>query len=284
MTPFSSSRFLRPATAILALLAVAPAFLSAGGPPAAGAKAKGAVARSAPKPFISLAPSVVMLQGKTGESFRRTLQMTNGTPIPLTFRMMAMDVVVQNGKREFVPAGEMPGSIAATAVFSPQEITIQPHQSGSVNVTMTVPQQTAIRAVVVEFRGMNPIATAFKTRATATASLGALVTFSLSGNVQIDVSPLKITAQSPTTNAAITTWLQNTGSDPGIVKGEAAILSQTGTLSAKAPITEQRLLPGEHLPFKAELPVELQPGRYRAFATFLCAGQTITETANFEVR
>lgn len=278
-------RGMRRGAAALILLAAAPTLLCARvEKPTAPRPKKETVAKAEPKPFISLSPSVVMLQGKPSESFRRTLQMTNGTPIPMTFRMMAMDVVVKNGKRTFVPAGEMPDSIAATAVFSVPQITIPPHQAGTVNVTLTVPQETPIRAVVVEFRGVNRIATPFATKATATASLGALVTFSLSGNVRIDSTPLRVQTQSPTENAAVEAWLRNTGTDPAVAKGEAAVLSQTGQLLTKAAIPQERLLPGERLPFKAEFPVELQPGRYRVFATFLCAGKTITETAKLEVR
>jgi hypothetical protein len=241
-------------------------------------------AKPTPKPFISLSPSVVMLQGEPGESFKRSFQMTNGTPVPLTFRMLALDAVVNDGKRVFLQAGETPGSIAATAVFSVPQITIAPHQAGQVSVTLTAPPKTAIRAVVVEFHGMNPIATPFQTKAMATASLGALVTFTLSGNVQIDASPLEIEGQSPTTNAAVSTWLRNTGTDPVVVEGMAAILNQNKQLSAKAPFPTQRLLPGERLLFKSELPVELEPGQYRVFVTFLCAGKTVTESTNLQVQ
>lgn len=270
------------AAAVMALLAT-PAFLYAGaGRPSPTKASKASIVTR--KPFISLSPSVVMLQGKPDESFQKTLRMMNGTPIPLTFRMQAMDVKVENGKREFVPAGEMPGSIAATAVFSVPEITIAPYHSGKVSVTLTAPPQTPIRAVVVEFRGTNPIATPFKAKATATASLGSLITFSLSNNVQIDASQLRIAGQSPTRNAAVEALLRNNGSDPGVVAGEVAILKQAGGIYTKASFATQRLLPGEELPFKAELPVELQPGQYRVFATFLCNGKTITETANYKVR
>lgn len=283
MARFLRSRWMWQATAALIVLA-APAFLCAREGKSPAPKKDAAAAKVELKPFISLAPSVVMLHGKAGESYQRTLQMTNGTPIPMTFRMMAMDVAVKDGRREFVPAGEMPGSIAATAVFSVPQITIAPHKAGKVNVTLTVPPQSPVRAVVVEFRGTNPIATSLKNKAKATASLGALVTFSLAKNVEIDAAPLEIKDQTPTTNASITAWLRNSGSDPGLVAGEAAILNQSGKLFTKAPIPEERLLPGERLPFKAELPVELQPGQYRAYVTFLCNGKTITETANFEVR
>ena len=64
--------------------------------------------------------------------------MTNATGVPLTFDLVAQDVVVSAGKRSFVAAGDSPHSIAATAVFVPRSVTIPAGQARSVKLTVTV--------------------------------------------------------------------------------------------------------------------------------------------------
>jgi hypothetical protein len=61
-------------------------------------------------------------------------------------------------------------------------------------------------------------------------------------------------------------------------------LSETGTLVGKASFEEQRLLPGERLPFRAEYPAELKSGHYRVFASFQYEEKVITNSKDFTVR
>ena len=69
-----------------------------------------------------------MLTGQPGQAYRQTLRLTNHTSRELAFRLEAQDVVVDEGRRLFVAAGERSGSIAATAVFSPKEVVIAPRR------------------------------------------------------------------------------------------------------------------------------------------------------------
>ena len=71
---------------------------------------------------ISLSTAVVELRGAFGQSTSQTFTMSNRTGIDLEFELIAQDVIVRGGKRIFVDAGELPGGIAATAVFSPKQI------------------------------------------------------------------------------------------------------------------------------------------------------------------
>ena len=71
--------------------------------------------------------------------------------------MVAEDVVVQDGKRGFVPAGETAGGIAATAVFTQKQVVVKPGQSASVGVTFTVPPETPLRAAIALFRGLTKV-------------------------------------------------------------------------------------------------------------------------------
>ena len=114
-----------------------------------------------------------------------------------------------------------------------------------------------------------------------TASLGTLVTFSLSHDYQISAAPLKVNPQTPTKNIAISTWLTNTGTDPVVPRGAAVILNAVGALVGKASFKPQRLLPGERLLFTADYPSELKPGSYHALASFIVEGKTLTYAVDF---
>jgi hypothetical protein len=230
---------------------------------------------------VSLAPAVVMVRCKPGQSYTQTLTVTNQTQQEFMFEMVAQDVVVRDGKRGLVPAGETPRGIAATAVFSQKQVVVKPGQSATVGVTFTMPPETPLRAAIALFRGLNKVSSGGPVM--MTASLGALFTFTVSENFQIEGLPVAVRAQSATANVGISQVLTNTGSEPVIAGGMAALLNEAGTLVGKAPFEEQRLLPGERLPFRAEYPVELKPGRYRAIASFQYEEKVITNSMGFTV-
>jgi hypothetical protein len=230
---------------------------------------------------VSLAPAVAMVRCKLGQSYTQVLTLMNQTQQEFAFEMVAQDVVVRDGNRGFVPAGETVRGIAATAVFSQKEIVVKPGQSATVGVTFTVPPETSLRAAVALFRGLNKVSSGGPVM--MTASLGALFTFTVSENFQIEGSPLTVSPQSATANLGISQVLTNTGSEPVIAGGIAALLNETGTLVGKTSFEEQRLLPGEQLTFRAEYPSELKTGRYHVFASFQYEDKVITNSRDFTV-
>ena len=74
-------------------------------------------AQDASKPSISLSPAVIMAKGNFGQGLTQTLTLSNQTGRDFAFELVAEDVIIKDGKRVFVPAGETPNSIATTAVF-----------------------------------------------------------------------------------------------------------------------------------------------------------------------
>ncbi|MGH9523301.1 MAG: hypothetical protein ACRD3E_12310 [Terriglobales bacterium] len=234
-------------------------------------------------PSLSLSPAVVMTNGSFGQSITQTLMLTNGTSRPMAFDMVAEDAVVRDGKRVFVAAGEMPGSIAATAVFSTPMVLVQPFSNATVDVRFTVPQGTNVRAVVALFRGTDKIPSG-RGAVSMTASLGTLITFNMSNQIHVAADPLTTIGQTDVTNAVIGDWVTNTGNEPVIPAGMVAVLDSTGALVSKAELPAQRLLPGERLEFKAECPTALPPGSYRVLASYEFEGQTITKTGELTVR
>lgn len=257
------------------------------------ASAPPAAERAAPSPLlpaagastmrssVSLSPAVAVVNCKFGQSTTQTLTLTNRTDQELVFEMIAEDVIVKDGKRIFVAAGETPGGIAFTAVFSRKEVVIQPLQFASVSVTFTLPEDTPLRAAVALFRGSTKLSGGSAIK--MTASLGTLFTFAVSRNFEVESAPLALTPQSATANLGISQVLTNTGSDPFVANGIAAVLNQAGAIVGKATFEPQRLLPGERLPFKAEYSTELKTGHYRVLASFQYEEKVITSSSDFTV-
>lgn len=234
-------------------------------------------------PSLSLSPAVVMTKGGFGQSITQTLILTNGTSRAMAFDMVAEDAIVRDGKRVFVSAGELPGSIAATAVFSKPSVIVPPFGNASVDVRFTVPSTTEIRAVVALFHGTDKIPSGVGS-VSMTASLGTLITFNMSDAIEVSADAIQTTAQTEMTNAVIGEWLTNTGHEPVIPSGMVAVLDSTGSLVSKAELPAQRLLPGERLQFKAECPTALPAGSYRVFASYEFEGKTLTKAGELTVR
>src|SRR5947209_2175563 len=234
------------------------------------------------KPSISLSPAVVMAKGSFSQTLAQTLTLTNQTARDFAFEMVAEDVIIKDGKRVFVAAGETPNSIAASAVFTQKTILVKPFSSVSVDVRLTLPAQTNIRAVVAMFRGTDKLPTS-SGAVGMTASLGSLITFNLTNNVKLQPEPVRVIPASETANMKIAQWISNSGTEPVLPEGAAAVLNSGGALIGKAIFDPQRLLPGERLEFSAEYPGELPSGKYRALCSFQFEGKTQTTEAAFEV-
>jgi len=230
-------------------------------------------------PALSLSPAVVMTKGSYGQSITQTLVLTNDTSREMTFDMLAQDVIVRDGQRAFVNAGELAGSIAATAVFSTPTVTVKPYATASVDVRFTIPQGSPIRAAVAIFHGTNRLMSNTGNVA-MTASLGALVTFTVSDGFKLDSDPIAVGDRGDGSSVAFSQHLTNMGSEPIVPEGMVALLNPAGALVAKMPVQAQRLLPGERLEFKAESPLPLDPGQYRVLISYKFEGRTETKMAD----
>jgi hypothetical protein len=240
-----------------------------------------ALAVSASAQNVTLSPAVLELKGRAGQTTTQTLTITNSTSIALAFEIEVKDMVVRDGKRVLVNAGEVPGSIAGTAVFTPKSLTVQPGLASSAVVTVTLPADTRSRAVVVLFKGVTKITNGVQT---ATASLGTLMTFAMTDHFSLAPAALAVVPQSATQNAAFEQAFHNDGTEPIVPKGIAVILDAAGALIGKARFETQRLLPGERLTLRSEYPGELAKGTYRVLATFEFEGKSLTQPATLVVR
>jgi hypothetical protein len=226
---------------------------------------------------LTLSPAAVPLKGRFGQSTTQSLTLTNATEIPMDFVLEAKDVVVRDGSRQFMAPGELPDSIAVSAVFSEKAVTVPPGESRTVEVRLTLPEAARHRAVVCVFRGVTRIGNTIP-------SIGALLTFTMSEDVALSPEALLVRPQTHATNVAFEQPLANAGQEPLVPKGVAAILDGRGALVGRARFEARRLLPGERVTVRAEYPGELPPGAYRALATFEYEGRTATREAAFLVR
>jgi hypothetical protein len=229
---------------------------------------------------ITLTPAVVPLAGSYGQSVTQALTLQNDTDFPLDFTMEARDVVVRDGARLFVEAGQLADSIAANAVFSPRELRVAPHASGTATVTLTLPPAVRHRAVVVCFRGTTPVPSGGRQ---ALLSLGSLLTFTISDHVSIAAGKLEADPPSANASTRLKSTLVNDGEEPVMATGMAVILDAGGRLAGKAPFAARRLLPGEKATLVADYQGELRAGSYRTVATLAVAGRPLTLTGSLNV-
>jgi hypothetical protein len=230
---------------------------------------------------ISLTPSVIMLKGKPGQSSRQTLRLTNNSSVNLGYELVALDVVVRDGKRAFVPAGQLAESIAATAVFSEKDVVVPAQKTVSVDVTLTAPANTTIRAVAAIFRTKQ--LTGRTANVGIATSLGTLITFNLSNEESLTPAAPDVIPQGSNQNLSISQWLTNSGKEPVIPGGVVAWLDKDGKLVGKTVVEPRRILPGERLEIRSEFPSELPTGRYRALVALQYGEKTLTSSKEFTV-
>ena len=157
--------------------------------------------------------------------------------------MVAQDVLLKDGKRTFMPASQTARSIAANTVGSPKLVKVKPGETATVDLIATVSLETSGRAIVAVFRGTNELSTGGTVM--MTASLGTLITFTMSEYFQVEASPIKRGLQTATTNVTFSPWLTNKGTEAVAPQGVAAVLDESGTLVSQATFQGQQLLPGE---------------------------------------
>lgn len=227
---------------------------------------------------LTLSPAVVPLGGQLGQSTKQQLTLFNGTSHDLAFELHARDVVVRDGKRVFVAAGEIAGSVAATAVFSTRQVTLAPGQQRSVDVTLSLPREMKHRAVVILFQGTTKIG------GTTAVSIGSLLTFDISGTTSVAAGDLRATAPTLSRNAEISLPVVNDGTEPTIVRAAIALVDAAGSIRGKLSLQPMRLLPGEQTTLRSDYPGVLAAGGYRVIATVQSGSRSWTRTTELGVR
>jgi hypothetical protein len=230
---------------------------------------------------LALSPALIMLRCKPGQSTTQTLTIVNHTSTDLSFNLATEDVVVREGKRVFLPAGQLANGIASTSVATPSSVLVKAGTDTSVQVTLTLPPETEQRAVVTFFRSVTPIASGGSVG--LSASLGTLITFNLTGNANVNIGKVEVSPQTPAANMILSEELHNNGSEPILPLGVVVILNASGKRVAKASFKVQRLLPGERLIFAATNPEQLPSGSYRTMSSFEFERKIVTSAGEFTI-
>jgi hypothetical protein len=233
-------------------------------------------------PAISLSPAVISVKGKPGQTFSQELTLSNNTIQELAFQMEARDVVVRDGKRVFLPAGEVEGGIARYAVFTDTDVVVLPGFHVSTRVTVTVPNAPSTRAIACIFRGKTVMGT--RNSLAMTGSLGALFTFTLADDFHVQSQALQVSVDADTNSITFRQGLTNIGSDPVVPKGAIAVTDERGHLVARLPVSGQRLLPGESQEFSAEHSGLLKTGKYRATVLMENESAFFSNAAEFSIK
>jgi len=230
---------------------------------------------------LVLTPAVIMVRCRPGQSTSQVLSIVNNTASDISFNVSTEDVVIRDGQRVFLPAGQTEKGIASSAVAVPASLVVKAGGEASVQVTFTLPSETIQRAVVTFFRGN--VAMQGNGVIGLAASMGTLVTFDLSGDYQLEAGQLHTSVQTAAANTILSQGLHNRGSEPVVPRGVIAILNASGKRVAKASFLTQRLLPGERLVVSATNPAQLPPGRYRTFSSFEFERKVITSAGEFTI-
>ena len=239
-------------------------------------------------PSISLSPALISVSAKPGQSFSQDLTLWNNTTLKLAFQMEARDVVIRDGRRSFLPAGETDGGIARYAVFNARTVTVLPGAYVSVTVTITVPANPGPRAIVCLFMGKTIVAArsvaASHSLVAMTGSMGALFTFTLSDDLHIQSEPLQVSIDGDAKSVTFHQGLKNIGTDPVLPRGVMAVTNENGTLVAQLPVSGQRLLPGESLEVTAEHAGLFKSGRYRVMCLMENESSFFANAARFTIK
>src|SRR5438270_3066021 len=84
---------------------------------------------------ITVSPASLSLKGHAGQTATHNFKLSNFTDAPYIFKIDVADVIVEEGKRNFIPAGQSPGSIAALSVLPVTHIELKPGETTTVPVT-----------------------------------------------------------------------------------------------------------------------------------------------------
>jgi len=239
-------------------------------------------APQAQAPSLALSPAVIMVKASPSASSAHVLTITNLTNTRFRFVLEAFDVVIREGQRVFVPAGETEGGIARSAIFDPLTVELNPGASAQVKVTLTVPLDPKVRAVAAIFHGLTALTG--KGNLLFTGSLGTLITYNLSDKLAIRAAAPVVNPQTESSNLAVTEQVENNGLEPVVTHGTLAILKSSGELIGRVAIDSHRLLPGERFNFVVEYPHNILRGQYRAMMSFAHDGGVQTSSVEFQVQ
>lgn len=158
-------------------------------------------------PSLGVNPAVILAQYNPGQNISNDLVVSNSSGQLLNFAVTAEDMVIQQGRLVAVPAGQAPNGIAANVNFSNRVLSIPPWRTATLNVSMTIPFDTPVRAVLIVLNGTEKIPTA--SGITLQPSLGTLITFVDASTPGQKGTPPRVVQPGSLMNYPVSQWHAN---------------------------------------------------------------------------
>lgn len=180
------------------------------------------------EPSLTLIPTLILDASLPNQSSTHTLVVHNRTSFEMVFDVEARDLVLRGGKPAYLPPGQVEGSAAATLAYSTRTLELKPMQSASLDVTLTMPDKTAVKGVAIL---LNPKGTMFpSTSGSIAASLGSIISFGDRATGDDRQGPASTVTAEPT--LTISQWVIDPprpcpGSDPSVSLREGEGLEGT---------------------------------------------------------
>ena len=234
---------------------------------------------SAQKISVTISPGTIEAEVRGGASYTKTFSLVNGTGTRVRFRCSVADMWYdENNNRLSGRAGTHERSASLWVQFSPDEIIVEPHTTGTVDVLVTIPSTAAgsyYSVPVFEAIPADPVLpdAALANISTASATIGlrfnGLMVFTTLDTAEYTVEIMggKITPPSESAELAMQLDVRNRSNAQVRVRGSFAILNSSGILAGRGSIEGQRYLPEQRKLLTTGWAGELAPGKYIAVVT-----------------
>jgi hypothetical protein len=224
---------------------------------------------------LGLTPAMMEATVKRGGSYTNTYTLSNGTNSRIRVRASVSDYWYdENNQRITGRAGTLPHSASLWLQFTPSEIVIEPHSSGSVKAIITVPQGATGGYYTVPIFETEP-ADVSSRRAAGTAQatlqvrLEGLLLLTTEAGTEYSVEVVGGQISPPTISSPLGMNLEiwNRSTTHARLRGVFALLDASGKLAGRGKIEEKRYMPGQRNSLKTSWAGELAPGHYTALIT-----------------
>ncbi len=228
---------------------------------------------------VTVTPASIDAKVNRGASYTQAFTLVNDTGTRLRFKCSVADMWYDaSNNRVTGRPGTLQRSASLWVQFSPYEISVEPHSSGTVNAVVTVPQTAAgsyYSVPVFEAMPADPVLPGSELTQvnTATATIGlrfnGLMIFTTldAAEYNLEIMGGQITPPSASAELGMQLDVRNRGNAHARVRGSFALLSSSGALAGRGAIEEQRYLPDQRKMLTTGWAGELSPGSYTAVIT-----------------
>ena len=182
-----------------------------------------------------------------------------------------------NGKKEFLPAGSTPGSLAKWANFSPQQFTLDPKTKQPINYSIQLPPDAKGGYYGVLFFERGDMQPSGQIGVNIIFRLGALFFIeTVNKDKSAEITEVKIA------ESDILGLFSNLGDIILFPKGIYYILDGDGLVAERGELEKIYLPAGEKAEFKVSIPEALKAGDYTVVLTFdLDEGDSLVKEIDF---